>query len=500
VFPPHDDNVPPFSSVTGNFLLALFAVSWYACGMERLIQDRFRAWQTSRSRKPMLLQGPRQVGKTYSLKAFGGSCFRTVHYVNFEEDERLATAFAGSLKPKAVTQDLSLRLGRLIEPDTDVLILDEIQQCPRALTSLKYFAEEMPELAVCAAGSLLGVHLGECSFPVGKVDLFDMHPLSYEEFLMALDEGLLLESWRRLEAESEVSETLHSRLWERLKHYLVTGGLPEVVQGFAANQHNLALAFKEARAVQTALMTAYVADMAKHAGKQNSMHIERLWRNVPAQLCRDMRGSAPKFVFKDVLPGAKGYGRLAGTIDWLVAAGLVLRLPIVNCAQLPLAGYERDNLFKLFVFDVGILGALSRLPPRAILDYEYGTYKGFVAENLVMQELTAAGRRDPVCWREGRAEVEFLCETSGQIVPVEVKSGWVTQAKSLQAFCGKYHPPYCAVLSARPLHAAPVRRKRYYPLYLASRFLEPGFSLVPTATTLTGTCTSTRRTATPKAP
>ena len=446
--------------------------------MQRLIHDRFQSWQKSRNRKPMLLQGPRQVGKTYSLKAFGASCFRTVHYVNFEEDERLAAAFSGTLNPTAVTQDLSLRLGRLIEPETDVLILDEIQQCPRAVTSLKYFAEEMPELAVCAAGSLLGVHLGECSYPVGKVDLLDMHPLSYEEFLMALDEQVLLEAWRSLEAESTVSETLHSRLWERLKHYMITGGLPEVVSGFVANQHNLAAAFTEARSIQTALTTAYAADMAKHSGKQNSMHIERLWRNVPAQLGRNVDGSSSKFVFKDVLPGVRGYERLAGTIDWLVAAGLVLRLPIVNCAQLPLAGYESDNFFKLFVFDVGILGALSRLPPQAILDYEYGTYKGFVAENLVLQELIATGRTDTVCWREGRAEVEFLCETSGHIVPVEIKSGWVTQAKSLQVFCGKYRPPYCAVLSARPLDAAPPRRKRYYPLYLASQFLEPRFTRI----------------------
>ena len=446
--------------------------------MKRLIHDRFHAWRNSRNRKPMLLQGPRQVGKTHSLKEFGASCFRTSHYVNFEEDDRLATAFAGSLTPTAVLQDLSLRLNCLIEPDTDVLILDEIQQCPRALTSLKYFAEKMPELAVCAADSLLGVHLGECSFPVGKVDLLDMHPLSYEEFLMALDEPLLLEAWRSLEASSTISETLHSRLWERLKHYLITGGLPDVVKGFVANQQNLFLAFTEARATQTALMTAYAADMAKHAGKQNAMHIERLWRNVPAQLGRDASGSAPKFVFKDVIPGAKGYVRLASTIDWLVAAGLVLRLPIVNCAQMPLAGYECDNFFKLFVFDVGILGALSRLSPQAILDYDYGTYKGYAAENLVMQELTAAGHRGIVCWREGRAEVEFLCETGGCIIPIEVKSGWVTQAKSLKVFCGKYHPPYCAVLSARVLNASPGRRKRYYPLYLAARLLDAEFSQI----------------------
>jgi predicted AAA+ superfamily ATPase len=444
--------------------------------MERTIHQRLCAWQKSRDRKPLLLQGPRQVGKTHSLKEFGSSCFSACHYINFEEDERLGAAFAGDLSPRIILQNLSLRLNRTMAPATDLLILDEIQQCPRALTSLKYFAEDLPNLAVCAAGSLLGVHLGECSFPVGKVDLCAMHPLSFEEFLMALDEPLLLDGWRSLAATATVSETLHDRLWERLKHYLVTGGLPDVVRRFVAGRDDLALAFTEARAAQAALLTAYAADMAKHSGKQNAMHIERLWRNIPAQLGRDASGSAPKFAFGDVLPGVKGYERLAGTIDWLVAAGLVTRLPIVNSGQVPLGAYERANFFKLFVFDVGLLGALARLPPQAILDSDYGTYKGFVAENLVLQELTAAGRTGLACWREGRAEVEFLCELHGQLIPVEVKSGWVTQAKGLKVFCDKYQPPFCAVLSGRPLDAASERRKRYYPLYLAARFLDPEFS------------------------
>lgn len=416
------------------------------------------------------------MGKTHSLKEFGASCFGAWHYVNFEEDERFARAFSGALDPKTVLLNLSLQLSRSIVPATDLLILDEIQQCPRALTSLKYFAEERPELAVCAAGSLLGVHLGECSFPVGKVDLCPMYPLSFEEFLMALDEPLLLDGWRSLAATTAAPEVLHERLWERLKHYLVTGGMPDVVRRFVANQDDLATAFTEVRALHTALLTSYAADMAKHAGKQNAMHIERLWRNVPAQLGREASGSAPKFAFGGVLPGVKGYERLAGAIDWLVAAGLVLRLPIVNSGQLPVGAYERDNFFKLFVFDVGLLGALGRLPAQAILDSDYGTYKGYIAESLVYQELRAAGRSGMACWREGRAEVEFLCELYGRAVPVEVKSGWVTQAKSLKVFCDKYKPPFCAVLSARPLDAAPDRRKRYYPLYLAARFLDPEFS------------------------
>ncbi|MBT3191524.1 MAG: DUF4143 domain-containing protein, partial [Verrucomicrobia bacterium] len=261
-----------------------------------------------------------------------------------------------------------------------------------------------------------------------------------------------------------------AKLWEEFKLYLVTGGLPEVVATFMGAREDLLTAFREVRSIQTRLISEYVADMAKHCGKQNAMHLERLWRNVPAQLAREQDGSAPKFVFKDVLPSVKGYERLAGTIDWLASAGLIIRLPIVNSGQLPFAGYERESFFKLFVFDVGILGALSRLPATSILDYDYGTYKGYYAENVVMQELLAANWDNLACWREGRAEVEFICEVNGDVIPVEVKSGWVTQAKSLRVFSDKYAPPYCAVFSARNLALDPRSRKHNYPLYLASKF------------------------------
>ena len=190
--------------------------------------------------------------------------------------------------------------------------------------------------------------------------------------------------------------------------YLVNGGLPEVVATFNRQRKELFSAFQQVRNLQNRLVSDYVADMAKHCGKQNAMHLERLWRNIPAQLGRDQDGSSAKFVFKDVLPGIRGYQRMAGAIDWLEATGLVLRLPIVNSGQLPFPAYEKENFFKLFIFDVGILGALGKLPAKNILDYEYGTYKGFFAENFVAQEFKACGRDNLACWREGRAEVEFI--------------------------------------------------------------------------------------------
>lgn len=438
--------------------------------MKRNVLEKLDAWKVSKARKPLLVQGARQVGKTYILKEFGQTRFERVHYINFEMDDRFSAAFAGKLVPESIVSDLSLLLEVPIHIATDLLILDEIQQCPRALTSLKYFAEVMPELAVCAAGSLLGVHLGECSFPVGKIDELQMFPMTFEEFLRAGADKRLCDAFAAVRSLSPLTPVLHQRLWDEFKLYLVTGGLPEIVATFVGMRTNLFEAVQEVRRVQNRLVSEYLADIAKHCGKQNAMHIERLWRNVPAQLGRDQAGAAPKFVFRDVLPGIKGYERMAGTIDCLEAAGLIIRLPIANCGQLPFSAYTKENFFKLFVFDIGILGALSQLPVKTILDYEFGTYKGYYAENFVAQAFKASGMNSMACWREGTAEIEFIIDVDGDVVPVEVKSGWVTQAKSLKSFADKYHPRYSVVFSGRNAGWDPMLARCYYPLYLADKF------------------------------
>ena len=437
--------------------------------MKRVITQKLEVWRIKRNRKPLLLQGTRQVGKTYTLQQFGEQAYPKYHYINFEEQEQFIAVFACDLNPRRIIQDLSLILEESINLQEDLLIFDEIQQCPRALTSLKYFAEKIPELAICAAGSLLGVHLGESSFPVGKVDQLHMSPLTFDEFLQAGGNTMLYNAFNNICGDESLSDILHAKLWDEFKTYLVTGGLPEVVSTFMECRADKLHAFQEVRAIQTRLISEYIADMAKHCGKQNAMHLERLWRNIPAQLGKDQNQSASKYVFKGVVPRVKGYERLAGTIDWLEAAGLIVRLPIVNSGQLPFTAYMRDNFFKLFVFDIGILGALSRLPVTSILSYDYGTYKGYYAENFVMQELLISHRDNMACWCERRAEVEFICEINGSVIPIEVKSGWVTQAKSLQVFIKKYAPPYCAVFSARNLKLEQTT-KHNYPLYLASKF------------------------------
>jgi uncharacterized protein len=250
---------------------------------------------------------------------------------------------------------------------------------------------------------------------------------------------------------------------------MIIGGLPEAVKIWRDNLNSKLIAFKAVRKVQKNLLLSYLADMAKHSGKQKSMHLERLWSNIPNQLAREQNGSGSKFKFKDVIPGIRGYERLAGPIDWLTKAGLIRKVTMVNSGKLPLSAYAKENTFKLYCFDTGLLGALGNLPPKTILDYDYGSYKGYVAENFAAQEFQTRDNHPLYYWRERTAEVEFIRESRGDIIPIEIKSCWVTQAKSLKVFAEKYNPPYRIILSGRPFKVDHEHRVRIYPLYLAGK-------------------------------
>ena len=386
---------------------------------------------------------------------------------NFEEDERLGRIFEQDLKPDRILDELQFYLDQIINRRQDLVIFDEIQRCPRALTSLKYFSEDMPELALCAAGSLLGVTLHEDSFPVGKVQFLDMHPLSFDEFLDGVGKERLAELIRKHDLTKPLPETAHEQLWGMWKHYLVVGGLPEAVNSYRERQDNLYEAVQMTRKTQRDLLDAYLADIAKHCGKTNALHIERLWRNVPAQLAKTQNGSAGKFKLRDGIPGIRGYERLSTPLDWLERANLLIRVPIVDTVGIPLFGYVKENRFKLYFFDVGLLGAISGIAPATFLNYDFGSYQGYVAENFVAQELRAAGVKTLYCWQGRTAEVEFLLEEEGEIMPVEVKSGWVTQSKSLKVYAERYHPPKAYILSANNINQRNI--SRYLPLYTAGR-------------------------------
>ncbi len=440
----------------------------FAC-MKRHILQKLQVWRASSGRKPLVIQGVRQCGKTYILQEFGKT-FRQCHYFNFEKQADLAELFKKNLEPKRILLELEYASKQAIDIQQDLVIFDEIQACSKALTSLKYFNEELPELALCSAGSLLGLSLNHASFPVGNVNLLNMYPLSFSEFLLALNELQLYELIQYCHANTEIPLMAHQQLWEKMQWYWIVGGLPEVINVFNRNKENLFTAFQTARDKQHEILYTYHADIAKHSGKINALHIDRVWQATPTQLARTQDGAANKFKFKDILPGAARYDRLAGAIDWLQAANLIIKVPIVNSAEIPLSAYTQESAFKLFMFDVGLLGAMSDLPIKSILDHDYGTYKGFFAENFVAQELLAAGYSHLFCWQSNRAEVEFLLTLEDGVIPIEVKSGWITRAKSLQQVIEKYHPPYAVIMSGHPLKINRSNKIHYYPLYLAGKF------------------------------
>lgn len=426
-------------------------------------------WKERQQRKPLIVKGARQVGKTFLLKGFGARHFPACHYFNFEKSPELAALFQKNFDVKRILESLSLFNQKQINRTTDLIIFDEIQACPQAVTSLKYFREDAPEVAICSAGSLLGVTLNAEPFPVGMVEYCDLFPLTFGEFLLAFNEKQLtsyLEPW---ESNLVLEDFIHNRLWEYLKLYFVIGGLPEILKTYRSHQDPL-VGLSEMRTNQHSLITSYEADIAKHAGKINSMHIVRIWKASSQQLASTMDGSSQRFKFKDVVPGIKGYERLVGAIDWLLAAGLLIKVPIVHKANQPLTAYTKENTFKLFHFDVGILNAILSLAPGTIIADNYGSYKGYIAENYAAQALVAAGQ-NIFCWQENTAEIEFVVDCDGMIVPLEVKSGNVTKAKSLRVFVDKYDPALRIVASARNFIFHKEQGLVRIPLYLCGEIL-----------------------------
>lgn len=437
--------------------------------MKRLAMSRLLKWKEEKGRKPLILKGVRQTGKTYLLKEFGRLHFSRYHYLNFEKQPILAKIFEPDLNPQRILTELSFHLNVSIDITKDFIIFDEIQECPKALTSLKYFCEDCHELYLCGAGSLLGIHLNSSSFPVGKVVFETLHPMSFEEFLMANHDDKSLQILQNLHAQDKIPEIVHEHLWSELKRYFIVGGLPEVVACYCDNKKNLFQALSLVREKQDFLIKAYYADIAKHSGKINAMHINRIFESIPSQLQQVQDGSIARFKFKGVVPGVTHYDRLAGAIDWLEAAGLIIKIPIVNTGHLPFKGYAKENFFKLLLFDIGILGSMSDLSPKTILDYDYGSYKGYFAENFVAEELLSSSKTKLFSWQENQSELEFLIEITGEVAAIEVKSGSITKAKSLKVFVEKYTPAFQVILSSRPMSSNMSQGLFYYPLYLAGQ-------------------------------
>lgn len=431
----------------------------------RLSIDQLKEWHKFTPRKPLILNGARQVGKTSLMKSFAKELPCRTHYINFEIEDAVHACFLGSLSPREIIAKLALSRGVPIDSSADLLIFDEIQSCPRALHSLKYFAEDLPDQAVIAAGSLLGISLSNESYPVGKVREIQISPMNFFEFLCALDREDLGDKLLALEYEDNFPLVLHETLFELWKKYLIVGGLPEVVGVYIDNASDLFKAVEEVRYAQLELVGNYTRDMAKHAGKTNSLHLERIIKNIPAQLARVVDDSVKRFRFGGVVPGISQYSTLASAFDWLERANLVHRIQEVHKGEEPLGQFVKESFFKLYMFDVGILGAIGGVPAKLLLDFTTGFYKGYIAENYVIQALKGAGLKNVYGWREGESEVEFVWQSEQGIVPIEVKSGQVTRAKSLTNFCARYAPRKAVIFGAtRPRVDGAVHR---LPIYVA---------------------------------
>lgn len=410
--------------------------------MRRDFEVYLRDWKGRADRKPLVLKGARQTGKTYVLEQFGAAEYAATHVLNFEADPRLATIFAGELDPTRLLRDLGLA-GRF-DPAAafagDALVFfDEIQACPRALTSLKYFAERLPAVHVVAAGSLLGVELSRAaSFPVGKVQLQTLHPLHFFEFLDATGRAAYRTRLEEVAAIEPLPAAIHSELITTLREYLVVGGMPEAVAVFNATGD-----FARTRAVQGDIVAAYQLDFAKHAPPALVPRLAMLWGAIPGQLARENR----RFLFSAVQQAARARDYEEALL-WLEQAGLVHRSFAVATPKLPLAGYCNRRLFKLFALDVGLLGAMASLSPAVVVNGNavFDEFKGALAEQYVAQQLIstdiAAEPRLLTYWRNERTgtEVDFLIEADG-VIPLEVKSGANARSKSLASYGRRFAPP-----------------------------------------------------------
>ncbi|WP_029408431.1 ATP-binding protein [Thiomicrorhabdus sp. Milos-T2] len=403
--------------------------------MKRLLLDKLIAWKNRDKRKPLLIDGARQTGKTFLLEELLGKEFAQVLRLDFLETPDLIQVFSGSLDPTELIANIEVFTGVAFDPKADLLILDEIGECQRAVTSLKYFAEKAPEYFVAASGSNIGLL---SSFPVGKVEQYYLRPFTFREFLWASNEAMLIKAF-----ESQAnSEIVHTKLFEKLTDYYFTGGMPEAVKCWFENSNVGSLErIAAVSQIHLNLIEGYKRDFGKYSGKLDSQLIESVFSGVPSQLSLVLDESVKRFKFKGVFEKKSRYLEFEGAINWLHRCRLVLKnYPIEGKPRSPLAAYKKDNMVKLFLFDVGLLNAMLETSFKEIKQQGYA-YKGYIAENFVQQELAALGIEPSFSWLSGRAEIEFVVSNdSGKIVPVEVKSGKRTRAKSLKSYIDKYAP------------------------------------------------------------
>ncbi|MCL1979010.1 MAG: AAA family ATPase [Methanomassiliicoccaceae archaeon] len=410
--------------------------------MRRLAYGLLLKWKSDMHRKPLLVRGVRQCGKTHIIKEFGRSNYSKMIYLNFEKDPGLGIHFEKDLDPVRIIRDLSIHFNTAIRSEDTLIVFDEIQYCKPAITSLKYFNENVPEYNIICAGSLLGVKPTESySFPVGNVNFLDMYPMNYYEFLLANGEERLCEYLDGPES-SEVSETFASRLEEYYRHFQIVGGMPEAVSEWVRS-HDIMMVEK----IQNEILRTYVDDFSKHArGEVNEL--TQIWRSIPQQLSKENN----RFIFSHVKKGKRARD-LEHSLEWLVAAGIVHKVNKITAPSIPLSAFSDEANFKVYFVDIGLLRVLSGMPPRFIFDKDDANkyFRGAVAENYVLNELIVSGKA-PFFWKSNNdAEVDFICMFGSLIVPIEVKSDRNMRSKSLGRYVSLYGPEKAVKISSNPI-------------------------------------------------
>lgn len=401
--------------------------------MYRMAMENLLAWKQSRRRKPLIIEGARQVGKTWLMKEFGRQAYADTVYINFDSNARMAELFASDLDTKRLVLGLELYAGRKIDPENALLIFDEVQEVPRALAALKYFCEDAPQYHIVCAGSLLGIALHRgTSFPVGKVDFLKLYPLSFREFLMAIGKQQFSELLDQ--QDFSMITSFRETYADALKQYYFVGGMPEAVESFAENQD-----FNEVRQIQKRILAAYEQDFSKHAPNEVVPRLRMLWNSIPAQLAKENK----KFIYGLVREGARAKDYETALL-WLSDCGLVHRVSRVNAPGIPLRAYEDMKAFKLFVLDVGLLGCMTGLHQRTLLDGNalFVEFKGALTEQYVCQQLKTLADLE-LCYYtndRGSCEVDFVVDTGGRVMPLEVKAETNLRAKSLKTYREKFSP------------------------------------------------------------
>lgn len=401
--------------------------------MTRIALESLKAWKEKPDRKPLVIRGARQVGKTWLMKEFGRAEYGKSAYINFDSNPRMLNLFKNDLDIERILTGLRIETGCNIDAHDTLIIFDEIQECPAALSSLKYFCESAPEYHIIAAGSLLGValHAGT-SFPVGKIEFLDLYPLDFMEFLLASGKSDLA----GLIARREISliNTFRDTFVELLKTYYFSGGMPEVLEAFISD-HNYA----KVREIQKRILETYELDFSKHAPSGLVPRLRMVWNSIPSQLVKENR----KFVYGLIREGARAK-EYESALAWLCDSGLAYRIARVSKPAIPLPAYEDIHAFKLFMFDIGLLGAMSGLDNRTLLEGNavFQEFKGALTEQFVLQQLKTMKDMRIFYWsaEKSEAEVDFILQSGGRIVPLEVKAEENLRAKSLKSYRERYSP------------------------------------------------------------